>query len=87
MVEAKRYRFGDFPELFWDARPDAIIDASDPVVLARIITRGSMDAIKRLVSIEVLRERLQELAIPSHVREFWELVLAKLPPGQSPRTS
>jgi hypothetical protein len=33
-------RYGDFPELFWDAQPDAVIDVQSPVTLARLLTSG-----------------------------------------------
>jgi hypothetical protein len=75
------YRYGDFPELFWDARPDAPIDPDEPVVIARIIMRGSSDALHRLVSPSTLRAVLPGLVIPDHVRAFWRRVLSKVPAG------
>ena len=77
-----RYRYGDFPALFWDAQPDALIDANDPIVIARIITHGSSDAL-RLVSPAALRAALPALVIPAHVRAFWQRVLTKLPPREN----
>ena len=75
------YRYGDFPDLFWDARSDALIDPNDPVVIARVITRGSSDALRRLVSPPVLRSALPGLVIPEHVRAFWRRVLTKVLDG------
>jgi hypothetical protein len=75
------YRYGDFPEPFWDARPDAPIDPDEPVVVARIIMRGSSDALHRLVSPSKLRAVLPALVVPDHVRAFWRRVLSKVPPG------
>lgn len=68
------FRYGDFPFLFWDAQPDALIDVSNPVVLARLLTRGRADVIGKLVSLEVLRERLISLTLPEHVQVFWRTV-------------
>jgi len=68
-------RYGDFPELFWDAQPDAEIDVQNPVTLARLLTRGRAEVIGRLVPLEVLQERLDALPIPDHVRTFWRAVL------------
>ena len=68
------FRYGDFPLLFWDAQPDALIDVSNPVVLARLLTRGRADVIGKLVSPEVLQERLMSLTLPEHVQVFWRTV-------------
>jgi len=69
------FRYGDFPELFWDAQPDAEIDVQNPVTLARLLTRGRAEVIGALVSPEVLQERLDALPLPDHVRIFWRAVL------------
>jgi hypothetical protein len=69
------FRYGDFPELFWDAQPDAEIDVQNPVTLARLLTRGRAEVIGTLVPLEVLRERLDALPLPDHVRIFWRAVL------------
>lgn len=79
MAVQKIYRFGDFPELFWDAKPEEPIDPANPVVLGRILTRGSMEAIRKLVTLKLLRSRLGEIVVPEHVREFWKLVLQHVP--------
>jgi hypothetical protein len=73
--------YGDYPELFWDAVPDAPVDTDSPVVLARVIERGSMDAIARLVSPAALRRELPRLVVPEHVRRFWGRVLGEMPGG------
>jgi len=79
-------RYADFPELFWDATPEANIDVSNVVVLARVITRGSMDAIARLVSPSVLERELPHLVIDEAARRFWQRVLSKLPRAAGPAT-
>jgi hypothetical protein len=69
------YRYGDFPELFWDAEPDAVIDPENRIMLARVITSGSIEAVRVLVSPEVLRRHLPTLPVTDHARRFWEQVL------------
>jgi hypothetical protein len=69
------YRYGDFPDLFWDAQPDAEIDVQNPVTLARLLTRGRAEVIGMLVPLEVLQDRLEALPLPDHVRIFWRIVL------------
>jgi hypothetical protein len=68
-------RYGDFPELFWDARPDVLIDVRNPVTLARILTRARAETVGQLVPLEVLREHLMTLTLPEHVLVFWQAVL------------
>jgi hypothetical protein len=75
-------RYGDFPGLFWDARPDDPIDATNPVVLARMLTRGSMDALEQLVSPDELRRALLRLIVEEHVRRFGMRVLEQMPPAR-----
>lgn len=74
-MAAPLHRYGEFPDLFWDANPDAPIDGKSPVVLARLLTRGSMAAVRALVDPRVLAEALPHLAIDEHVRRFWRRVL------------
>ncbi len=78
MMPSPLDRYADFPELFWDATPETTIDVSNPVVLARVITRGSMDAVARLVSPALLERELPYLVIDESVRRFWQRVLSKL---------
>lgn len=75
------YRYGDFPELFWDLRADAPVDSEHPSILARVITNGSLDAISKLVSFDVLRRDLDILPVPEHTRRFWRVVLDVLSEG------
>lgn len=72
-------RYGDFPELFWDARPDVPIDVRNPVTLARLLTRARAEIVGKLVPLEVLRERLTSLTLPEHVLVFWQAVLEGAP--------
>jgi hypothetical protein len=72
------YRYADFPELFWDAEPDAVVDPENPVVLARVLTQGSTDAIRKLVRPATLERLLPELVIPEHSRHFWNVVLDEI---------
>jgi len=69
------YRYGDFPELFWDLQPDAPVDVENPSILARVIQYGNMEAIRKLVRPEVLRRELSTLFVPEHTRRFWWKVL------------
>lgn len=69
------YRYGEFPELFWDARPDEVVDPENPIVLARVLTQGSADAIAKLVRRDALERLLPTLVIPEHSRRFWNVVL------------
>jgi hypothetical protein len=82
------FRYGDFPELFWDAQPDALIDVRNPVTLARLLTRGRAETIGQLVPLEVLQEGLDSLALPEHVLVFWRAVLEGTPEATpNPRSS
>lgn len=69
------YRYGEFPELFWDARPEEVVDPENPVVLARVLTQGSAEAIAKFVRPELLERLLPTLVIPEHSRRFWNVVL------------
>jgi hypothetical protein len=81
------FRYGDFPELFWDAQPDAAIDVRNPVTLARLLTRGRAEVIGKLVPLDVLQEQLDVLALPEHVRIFWRAVLRSDPQAVPGATS
>lgn len=69
------YRYGDFPELFWDLKPDAEIDRTNLRMIARVLTHGSMDAIRKLVPMEVLLRDFEKLDMPENARRFWSLVV------------
>ncbi|HSW30511.1 MAG TPA: hypothetical protein VLH75_13580 [Longimicrobiales bacterium] len=79
----RRPRYGDYPELFWDAQPDARLDVGNPVTLARLLTRGSPETIGRLVSLDVIRASLESLALPRHAVAFWRMVLECAPPPEA----
>ena len=72
------YRYGEFPELFWDARPDEVVDPENPIVLARVLTQGSEEALAKLVRGDTLERLLPTLVIPEHSRRFWNVVLEEL---------
>ena len=72
------YRYGEFPELFWDARPDEVIDPENPIVLARVLTQGGQEAVAKLVRPETLERLLPTLVIPEHSRRFWNVVLEEI---------
>jgi hypothetical protein len=69
------YRYGDFPELFWDLKPDLEVDRENPRVIARVLQHGSMDAIRKLVPMPVLLRDFEKLELPEHSRRFWSLVV------------
>jgi hypothetical protein len=71
------YRYGDFPELFWDVKPDAEIDRTNLRMIARVLTHGSMDAIRKLVPMEVLLRDFEKLDMPDNARRFWSLVVER----------
>jgi len=43
-------RYGDYPELFWDLRPEEPINVEHPTVLGRILASGSFEMIRAMVS-------------------------------------
>jgi hypothetical protein len=71
------YRYGDFPELFWDLKPDAEIDRSNLRMIARVLTDGSMDAVRKLVPMDVLLRDFEKLDMPDNARRFWSLVVER----------
>lgn len=72
------YRYGDFPELFWDLKKDVEIDRENPVIMARVIREGGLKHVRALVPIPALIRHFDELVLPDHVRAFWALVIQKL---------
>ena len=68
-------RYGDYPELFWDMKPDEPILADHPMIIARLLREGSLDAIFKLVRFDVLERQLPDLVIPEETRRFWKRVL------------
>lgn len=77
----KDLRYGDLPELFWDAQPDLPVDVTNPVALARLLTRGTPELLGRLLTLERLRAGFQHLDLPRHVMVFWQAVLDGAPPA------
>lgn len=71
------YRYGDFPELFWDVERDAEIDRTNLRMIARVLTHGSMDAIRKLVPMEVLLRDFEKIDMPDNARRFWSLVVER----------
>lgn len=67
-------RYGEFPHLFWDLVPDAPVDITNTVVLARLLTLGRPADIRRTAAMGVAPERFPELVLPAHVRAFWQRV-------------
>ena len=72
------YRYGDFPELFWDAQSDAIIEPDNVVMLSRVLRNGSMAAIRQLVDFDIVRQKWDELWLTPDVRYVWAKVLDRL---------
>ncbi|MBI2615091.1 MAG: hypothetical protein HYW52_05360 [Gemmatimonadetes bacterium] len=81
------YRYGDFPELFWDADPAAPLDVEHPVALTRILTRGSMDVLVRLVSPALIARKMPALQLSEPARAFWTRVVAGFPAPGVPSAS
>lgn len=69
------YHYRDFPDLFWDLRPDAVIERDNPAVLARVLTHGSTAAIRALVDFDLVRQQFTALWLPEPVRYVWGKVL------------
>lgn len=84
---ARGYRYGDFPHLFWDAQPEAPVEPSNPVTLARLLTRADARTIGKLVPLEILRESLEDLPVPEHTKLFWRRVLQYAPAPATPASA
>jgi hypothetical protein len=67
-------KYGDYPELFWDLKPEEPIDVEQPWVLARLLTTAAPDTIRRLAPISLIRREFPNLPLPDHTRRFWEMV-------------
>jgi len=68
-------RYGDYPELFWDLRPEEPIDVEHPAVLGRILASGSLEMIRTLVPFDTIRWNIDRIEAPENVRYFWRLVI------------
>lgn len=77
--QSSAWRYGDFPDLFWDAQPQAVIDTRNSVTLARLLTRGRAAVIGKLVPLAILEEGLESVDLPEHVQLFWRTVLRRAP--------
>jgi hypothetical protein len=69
------YRYGDLPELFWDLPRNAVVDGSDPAVIARLLENAPPDLVWKLVPQDVLLREFETLDLPEHTRRFWSVVL------------
>lgn len=72
------YRYGDFPELFWDLKKDAPVDAQNPAIIARLLMHARPETLWKLVPVPVLLEKFDQLDLPDHSRRFWFLVVQEL---------
>jgi hypothetical protein len=72
------YRYGDFPELFWDVRPDAVVDGTNPAVISRLLQHAPPETIWKLVPVDVLLRDFEKLDLPEHTRRFWSLVVGMM---------
>lgn len=69
------YRYGDFPELFWDLKRDEVVDGSNPAIIARLLERADPAVIWKLVPTDVLLRDFEKLDLPEHTRRFWSVVV------------
>jgi|GEM_PF-4916624 len=72
------YRYGDFPELFWDLKRDAPVDGQNPAIIARLLMHARPETLWKLVPVSVLLEKFDQLDLPDHSRRFWALVIQEL---------
>ena len=83
------YRCGDFPELFWDLKPEVEIDRTNLRMIARVLMHGSTDAIRKLVPMEILLRDFEKIDMPGNARRSWSLVVerrrARLAPESTER--
>lgn len=77
-AEQTVYRYGDFPELFWDLKRDAPVDPQNPAIIARLLMHARPETLWKLVPVPVLLEKFDELDLPDHSRKFWSLVVQEL---------
>jgi hypothetical protein len=76
--EQTLYRYGDFPELFWDLKRDAPVDAQNPAIIARLLQHARPETLWKLVPVPVLLEKFEQLDLPDHSRRFWSVVVQEL---------
>ncbi|HEX2209036.1 MAG TPA: hypothetical protein VHG93_15260 [Longimicrobium sp.] len=71
-------RYGDFPELFWDPKRDAPVDARDPAIIARLPMHAPPETLWKLVPVPVLLEQFDQVDLPDRSRKFWSVVVQML---------
>lgn len=69
------YRYGDFPELFWDLKPEVEVDGTNPAVIARLLQHAAPETIWKLVPVNVLLRDFERLDLPAHTQRFWTVVV------------
>lgn len=69
------HRYGDYPALFWDLRPDEAVDGTNPAIIARLLEHAPPDTIRALVPADVLLRDFDRLDLPEHTRRFWSIVV------------
>jgi hypothetical protein len=72
------YHYRDFPELFQDLDPDAVVDGEDPLIITRVLREGNLSHVKKLIRMDVLAREIDHLELPENIRGFWALVLKKI---------
>jgi hypothetical protein len=72
------YRYGDFPELFWDLKLEAEVDRTNPSIIARLLEHAAPATIWKLVPAEVLLRDFEKLDLPEHTRRFWSIVVGMM---------
>jgi hypothetical protein len=72
------YHYRDFPELFWDAEPDAVLDPQNLHVLSRVLQQGTIEHVRTLVDFDTLRAVWNSLWLPERTRYVWQKVLDRL---------
>ncbi|HEU0015791.1 MAG TPA: hypothetical protein VFQ45_19085 [Longimicrobium sp.] len=75
---SRPYRYGDFPWLFWDLKPDEEVDGENLRVIARVLTDGRMADLRRLAPIATLLREFPRLDLPEHAQKFWSIVVRML---------
>lgn len=81
------YRYGDFPELFWDLKRDVEVDGSNPAVIARLLEHAAPETIWKLVPVGVLLRDFEMLDLPDHARRFWSIVVEMMREERGMQTS
>lgn len=69
------YQYGDLTELFWDRPPNAVVDGSDPEVIARLLENAPPELVWNIVDVDVLLHDFETLDLPDHTRRFWALIV------------